>query len=685
MAPKLPANVNPALFNWDGPLGLPRYDRFENKDFTPAFEYALEVHLEEIDAIADNAEPATFENVIVALELAGDALSKVARIFYNLSGSHTNDAIQALERDLAPKMAEHSSKVSMNKALFERVDTIYQQRDSLDLDPEALRVLEQHWKGFVRSGAKLNEKDQKQLAGINAKLAKLGTGFGQNILADEAEYLRLIEDEADLAGLPDFLIASMAQAAEEKGHRGKHAVTLSRSIIEPFLTFAENRELREETFKAWVSRGEGKHDNISLVADIVRLRASQAKLLGYATYADYKLEDTMAKTPANVNALLETVWEKAAAKAGKEAEDLASLIAEEGKNHAVAPWDWRYYSEKLRTERFSFDEAEVKAYFQLDKMIEAAFDTASRLFGIQFKEHESVPLWHEGAHVWEVLDKTGKRIAVFTGDYFARASKRSGAWMSGLERQHKLGDGATPIIMNTLNLAKPPNGQPVLISIDEAKTIFHEFGHALHGMLSNVRFPSVSGTSVSRDWVELPSQLYEHWLTVPENLSKYAIHHKTGEAIPDTLLKKVLNADNFNSGFDNVEFTSSALVDMAFHALDEKEAADIDPKAFQQKILDRIGMPEQITMRHATPHFAHVFSGDGYSAGYYSYMWSGVLDSDAFKAFEDAGNAFDAETAERLKKHIYSSGDSVDPEQAYIAFRGALPTPDALLEKRGLV
>ncbi len=685
MTTKFPSSVNPALFNWDGPLGLPGYDQFEVKDFAPGFDYALKAHLDEIDAIANNGAPATFENTIEALELAGDALSKVARIFYNLSGAHTNDAIQALERDLAPKMAEHSSKISMNKALFERTDAVYQQRDSLNLDAEALRVLEQHWKGFVRSGAKLNNKDQKELAGINAELAGYYTGFGQNILADEAEYLRLIEEESDLAGLPDSLIDSMAQAAEEKGHKDKHAVTLSRSIIEPFLTFCQNRELREECFKAWVSRGEGKHDNMKLVADIVPLRAKKAKLLGYASFADYKLEDTMAKTPANVNNLLETVWEKAKAKAAREAEDLASLIAQEGKNHKVAPWDWRYYSEKLRTERFSFDETEVKAYFQLDRIIEAAFDTATKLFGISFKEQEGVPLWHPDVRVWEVLDKSGKHLAVFTGDYFARSSKRSGAWASALESQHKLGDGATPIIMNTMNFAKPPKGQPVLISIDEAKTLFHEFGHALHGMLSNVRFPSVAGTNTSRDWVELPSQLYEHWLTVPENLSKYAVHHKTGEAIPRDLMQKVLDADTFNSGFDNVEFTSSALVDMAFHALDENEAKDIDPKAFQQQILERIGMPEEITMRHATPHFAHVFSGDGYSAGYYSYMWSGVLDSDAFRAFEEAGNPFDEEMAAKLKQHIYSSGDSIDPEKAYIAFRGALPTPDALLEKRGLV
>jgi len=681
----LPKSVNPALIEWKGPLGLPEYDKFGDDDYGPAIEYGLKQHLQEIDAIAENSESPTFKNVIVALELAGMALSNAAGIFWNLTGSHTNENLQALERDLAPKMAEHSSKIAMNAALFARIDALYDRRDSLGLDAEADRVLEKTWKGFVRSGAKLDDQDQKRLAEITQKLASLYTNFGQNVLADESDYTLEISDKKDIASLPDFLVANMASAAEEKGLKGSHVVTLSRSIIVPFLTFAENRQLREEAFNAWIARGEGSRDNRPLVTEIVKLRAREASLLGYETYADYKLDDTMAKTPARVSELLNTVWEKAKAKAALEAVDLAKLIAGEGKNHSVAPWDWRYYSEKVRAERYSFEEAEVKAYFQLDKMIAAAFDTATRLFGITFKEHQGISTWHDDVRVFEVLDEDSQRIALFLSDYFARPSKRSGAWMSGLESQYKIGGGAIPIILNTMNFAKAPAGEPVLISMNDAKTLFHEFGHALHGMLSDVTYPSISGTSVSRDFVELPSQLYEHWLTVPEILTKYAVHHETGEAIPQKLLDRLLEAETFDSGFDNVEFTASAIVDMEFHALDEKAASNVDPMAFQGEILEKIGMPEEIVMRHATPHFGHVFSGDGYSAGYYSYMWSGVLDADAFRAFEDVGDPFDSDIANRLKKYVYSSGGSMDPEDAYKAFRGALPTPDALLKQRGLV
>lgn len=682
--PEIPETLNRALFEWNGPLGLPEYEKFSDKDFLPAFDFALKAHLDEIDQIANNSDEPTFENVIEALEVDGMALARVSRIFWNLAGANTNEAIQATERDISPKMAAHYSKINMNAALFDRVDRLYEKRETLDISAEAQRVLEQKWKGFVRSGAKLTGENQKRFAEITQQLATLYTEFGQNVLADESTYTLIIEDESGLSGLPEFLVSSMAAAAIEKGHSGKHAVTLSRSIIVPFLSFAQNRELREEAFRAWVARGEGSQDNRPIVAEIIRLRAEKAALLGFECFADYKLEDTMAKTPANVRRLLETVWEKAKVKAKSEASDLSSLIAAEGKNHSVAPWDWRYYSEKVRASRFSFDEAEVKAYFELDKMIAAAFDTASRLFGLSFKEHLDIATWHEDVRVFEVLDQKSNRIAVFTGDYFARASKRSGAWMSGLESQHKLGEGAIPIIMNTMNFAKAPRGEPILISLDDARTLFHEFGHALHGMLSNVTYPSVSGTSVSRDWVELPSQLYEHWLTVPEILKKYAVHHETGEPIPEELLTKLLDAETFDSGFDNVEYTASALVDMAFHTLSIDQANEVDPMKLQSEILAELDMPPEIVMRHATPHFAHVFSGDGYSAGYYSYLWSGVLDADAFKAFKAAGDPFDKETAQRLLKHVYSSGDSVDPEEAYKAFRGELPSPDALLEKRGL-
>lgn len=685
------SGVNPAISEWDGPLGLPNFVSIDDQDFDAAFVVALPAHLAEIDAIAQNSDAPTFENTIVALERAGDLLDRAASIFWNLSGANTNDTIQALERKLAPEMSRHSSAISMNAALFDRIDALYQDREDLGLNAEASRVLELTWKSFVRSGAKLNGDDQARFAAINERLATLGTAFSQNVLADESEYALVLESDDDLAGLPDFLVSSMAAAAEERGHPGKHAVTLSRSIIEPFLTFSSRRELREEAFKAWTARGEGtgERDNRPLVAEMVKLRAEKAGLLGYASFAHFKLDNTMAKTPENVRSLLETMWEKARDRAAEEAVDLSELIAAEGHNHDVAPWDWRFYSEKVRAARYDFNEAEIKPYVQLEKMIAAAFATAENLFGITIRQHADVEAYHPDVRVFEVLNADGDRIAVFLGDYFARSSKRSGAWMSSFQDQHRLagktGDQEQiPFVINVMNFAKAAAGQPVLITMDDARTLFHEFGHALHGMLSNVTYPSISGTSVSRDFVELPSQLFEHWLTVPPILQKYAVHHETGEPIPDALLEKLRAAGKFNKGFANVEFTSSALVDMAFHALSPEEAADIDPEAFQAGVLADIGMPSEIVMRHATLHFSHVFSGDGYSAGYYSYMWSGVLDSDAFRAFEETGDPFDPATAEKLYRHIYSSGGSMDPEDAYIAYRGKLPSPDALIEKEGL-
>ena len=682
---------NPAIEDWQGPLGLPEFAAIADADFEAAFAAALPAHLVEINAIADNPEAPDFENTIVALERAGDLLNRTASIFWNLSGANTNDTIQALERKLSPEMSRHSSAISMNAALFARIDALYQQRETLGLDAEASRVLELTWKSFVRSGARLDTKDQARLAAVNERLATLGTAFSQNVLADESAYALVLESDEDLAGLPDFLISSMAAAAEERDHPGKHAVTLSRSIIEPFLTFSARRDLREEAFKAWIARGEGEgeRDNRPLVAEMVKLRAEKAALLGYASFAHFKLDNTMAKTPENVRALLETMWGKARNRAAEEAADLSDLIAAEGHNHAVAPWDWRHYSEKVRAARFDFNEAEIKPYLQLEKMIAAAFATAEKLFGITIRQQDGIKAYHPDVRVFEVLDADGKRVAVFLGDYFARPSKRSGAWMSSFQDQHRLAGASgheeqIPFVLNVMNFAKAAAGKPVLITMDDARTLFHEFGHALHGMLSNVTYPSISGTSVSRDFVELPSQLFEHWLTVPSILQEFAVHHDTGEPIPDALLEKLRAAGKFNKGFTNVEFTSSALVDMAFHALTPEDAAEIDPQAFEANVLAEIGMPSEIVMRHATLHFGHVFSGDGYSAGYYSYMWSGVLDSDAFRAFEETGDPFDRVTSEKLHRHIYSSGGSMDPEDAYIAYRGKLPSPDALIEKEGL-
>ena len=684
-------NINPEIATWTGPLGLPDFARIDDRDFEAAFDAALPADLAETQAIADNPDEPTFENTIVALETAGELLTRASHIFWNLAGANTNDTLQELERKLSPEMSRHHSAIMMNRPLFDRINTLYQNRKNLCLNPEASRVLELAWRSFVKSGANLDEADQARLSAINERLATLGTTFSQNVLADERDYALILETDEDLAGLPDFLISGMNAAAEERGHDGKYAVTLSRSIIEPFLTFSERRDLRETAFRAWVARGEGlgERDNRPLVAETVKLRAEKAALLGYASFAHFKLDDTMAKTPENVRTLLETMWGKARDRSAEEASDLSRLIAKSGHNHDVAPWDWRHYSEKVRAERYDLNEAEIKPYLQLEKMIEAAFHTAEKLFGITFRQHDGVRAWHQDVRVFEVLDANGKRIAVFLADYFARPSKRSGAWMSELQEQHNLttdqdSEGQTPIVLNIMNFAKAPAGEPVLITMDDARTLFHEFGHALHGMLSDVTYPSISGTSVSRDFVELPSQLFEHWLTVPEVLQRFAVHHQTGETIPQALLDKMRAAAKFNKGFANVEFTSSALVDMAFHALTPEQAENIDPMAFQAEILAGLDMPDAIVMRHATPHFAHVFSGDGYSAGYYSYMWSGVLDADAFEAFREAGDAFDSATAKKLRRYVYSSGGSMDPEQAYFAFRGKLPRPQALLEKEGL-
>ncbi|SDP37918.1 peptidyl-dipeptidase Dcp Metallo peptidase. MEROPS family M03A [Phyllobacterium sp. YR620] len=682
MSTQKPA-FNHALTNWTGPLGLPDFTAFNDDDFAAAFDAALISDLADIDAIVTHPEAPTIDNTLKALQLSGKDLDHVSAIFWLRAGAHTNDTIQALERVIAPKMSRHASSIMMNPHLFARIDSLFEQRDLLGLDAETDRVLEKTWKGFVRSGAKLDEQGKARLADINERLASLGAQFGQNVLKDEADWALFITDEAELAGLPDFVRDAMRGAAEERGRNDAWAVTLSRSIIEPFLSFSENRNLREKAFRAWAARGENgaETDNTAIVAEMVKLRAEKAGLLGYKSFAAYKLDDTMAKTPKAVMDLLEPVWEKAKERAAEEEVDLQRLIAGEGRNHRVEPWDWRYYAEKLRNERFAFDETELKRYLQLEKIIEACFDVATRLFGIRFAERTGIPTWHPDVRVWEVFNPDGSKRGLFLGDYFNRQSKRSGAWMSALQSQHKLDGDHAPIIYNVMNFAKPSKGEPALLSLDGARTLFHEFGHALHGLLSDVTWPAVSGTSVSRDFVELPSQLYEHWLTVPAILEKYAVHYRTGEAMPKALLDKVLAANTFNAGFNTVEFTSSALVDMAFHA---DGTPPSDPIEFEAATLKQLEMPDAIIMRHRTPHFTHVFSGDGYSAGYYSYMWSEVLDADAFKAFEESGDVFNSELADKLKQFIYSSGGSRDPEELYKAFRGKMPTPDAMIEKRGL-
>lgn len=675
-------SANP-LTAWNGPLGLPDFTRIEDKDFEPVFRAALDAHEREIEQIASNSAAPTIENTLAALELSGEALSRASAIFWCLAGAHTNPEIQRLEREISPLVARHFTRMYMNDALFRRIDALYGRRDSLNLDKETRRVLEKTWKRFVRGGAKLDGEAKARLGAINEELARLGAQFGQNVLKDESSWA-LFLDEKDLDGIPDSLKSAMASAAAERGQPGRYAVTLSRSIAEPFLSTSTRRDLRETVLKAFISRGasDGEANNREIVRRTLELRAEKAKLLGYETFAAYKLDDTMAKTPENVMNLLLPVWEKAKEKAAATEKELQRIAAGEGQNQPIAAWDWRHFAEKLRSEKFAFDESALKPYLALDSVIAAAFDVAKKLFGLTFEEQKGIPAWHEDVRVFIVRNADGSRRGLFLADYFNRPSKRSGAWMSALQSGYKLGEGEEPIIYNVCNFAKPPAGQPALLSVDDARTLFHEFGHALHGLLSDVTWPSIAGTSVSRDFVELPSQLYEHWFTVPEVLQSHMRHVETGETIPLDLVEKMRAARNFDAGFATVEFTASALVDMAFHS---RDSAPEDPFEFEKNTLEKLGIPSAIPTRHATPHFLHVFSGDGYSAGYYSYMWSEVLDADAFRAFEETGDPFNPEVAEKLRRYIYSAGGSDDPEALYRAFRGQMPSPEAMMEKRGLV
>jgi len=676
------ASDNPLLADWTGPFGLPPLAAIEPEHFRPAIDRALSRHRAEIDTIA--ADPATpsFANTIEALEKSGRELDRVCNVFFVLAGANTGDKIEAIERDVSPLLARHSNALYLNRTLYARIADLYARRARLGLNAEQARVLDRYHTRFVRAGGALDKAAQDRLAAINEQLASLGTQFGQNVLADEKSYALVLE-ENDLAGLPDFARAAARAAAEERGQPGKYAITLARSSCESFLQFSSRRDLREKIFQVWIKRGEsgGATDNRALIAETVALRAERAKLLGFVTYADYRLDDQMAKTPQAARKLLDEVWRRARAKAAAERDALQKLIAEEGGNFALAPWDWRYYAEKLRKAKFDLDEAELKPYLQLDKMVEAAFETARRLFGLSFAP-VSVPLYHPDARAWEVKDKTGAHVGLFIGDYFARGSKHSGAWMTSLRDQEKLIGYVRPIILNVCNFSKPAAGEPALLSFDDARTLFHEFGHALHGLLSNVTYPLLAGTAVPSDFVELPSQLYEHWLEVPEILQTYARHAATGEPMPKALLDRVLATRTFNQGFATVEYTACALVDLDIHAL--PDSTKLDVSAFERDDLARIQMPAEIVMRHRLPHFQHLFSGGGYAAGYYSYMWSEVLDADAFQAFEETGNAFDPETAKRLRDYVYGAGNLRDPVEAYKAFRGRLPSVDALLKKRGL-
>ena len=669
-------NKNPLLAKWNAPYKLAPFDKILDGHFSEAVEKAIDDELQEIQEICENPDPPTFENTIHALLNSGKLLERVLSVFYNLVSADSNSQREKLMMNFSPKLALHSSTITSNEKLFSRIREIYEQIDTLNLLPEEHRLLEKIYRDYVRAGAALDDPGKERMKDIKKQLSILGTKFSQNLLADERSWhLELSLEDQNL--LPDFLVEAASKAADAKGIKNP-IITLSRSIITPFLKFSPNRKLRKQAQQAWVSRGMQKDetDNRPIAREILALRRKMAVLLGYRNFAEFKLDTEMAKKPENVEKLLLQVWGYSKKQARIDQKILTSYMAKDNIKDDFSAWDWQYYSEKRRQNEHELNELEIKPYFGLDQMIAAAFYCANKLFDLSFTPID-LPLYHKDCRAWEVSRKN-KTIGLFIGDYFARPSKRSGAWCSAFQSQAKFPTEQKPIVLNVCNFAK---GSPSLLSFDDAQTLFHEFGHALHQLLSNVTYEPLSGTSVSRDFVELPSQLYEHWLTVSDVLKKFALHYETKIPISDDLIERIIGASNYDSGFQTVEYTSSALVDLYFHLSD----IDQDVMNFQTEILNKIEMPEAIEMRHATPHFAHIFSGDYYAAAYYSYMWSEVLDEDVFSAFGEAGNPFDEKLANSLEKNILSRGNSIDPELAYIKFRGKLPKVDALLQGRGLV
>jgi len=669
---------NPFFEDWNAPFGAPPLDRIRPEHFAPAYDRALAEHSAEIGTIAENREPPNFDNVVLALEKSGKLLTRVDGVFGNLTSAATSEALQAIELEMAPRLSAHWSAITMHPVLFARLDALHRERDRLGLDAESLRVLERYHLDFVRAGAQLQSQGRERLAEIGQRLAVLGTQFNQNVLGEEEDW-SLPLNEAQMTGIPQAVREAAAAMATSLNLDAPYAVTLSRSSAEPFLQFADDRSLREQLWRAWTARGDNANgrNNTAIISEMLALRAERAALLGYENFAAFKLADSMAGTAPKARALLEEVWEPARKRALEERDALQGLIARQGQNFRLAPWDWRYYAEKLRQEKYDFDAEQLQPYFQLSNLIQAAFFTAGKLFGLSFHERHDIPVYHPDVQVWDVR-REGKVIGLFYGDYFARAGKQGGAWMSSFRDQHRLDGDILPIITNNSNFSK---SDPCLLSFDDAVTLFHEMGHALHGLLSKVRFPRLSGTNVARDFVELPSQLFEHWLEEPAVLERFARHYQTGEPIPKALLEKLLAARNYGQGFATVEFLASALIDMDFHTLPPGS----DPQRAQADTLARIGMPEEIVPRHGAPHFTHVFGGDGYAAGYYAYLWSEVLDADGFKAFQETKDPFDPATAQRLYQFIFSAGGTRDFAAAYRDFRGRDPHVEALLEGRGLL
>lgn len=680
---------NPFYAEWPGPLGAVGFDRIRTEHYAPALERGMAEQRAEIGAIVASPEPANFDNTIAALERSGRLLERTTAVFFNMASSMSDDAIRAIQSEYAPRLARHQSAIALDPALFARVRTVHENAAALGLDAEQRRVAERWFVQMTRAGALLDAQQRARVAEIDQRLAELSTRFSQNLLADTSAWTLALDSEDDFAGLPQTLRDAAAATARQLGKDADGAlgvITLQRPSVEPFLTFSDRRDLREQAWKAWIARGDNgnAHDNKPLIAEIVRLRAERASIMGYPSHAHFVLADSMAGAPDPARELMERVWEPALARAREEQRDLEALIAAEGGTHDLEGWDWRYYAEKVRKARYDVSQDEVRDYFPIEQILAAQFHVANRLFGLAFTERTDIPVYHPDVRVWAVHDADGRHLGLFYGDYYARPSKQSGAWMSSFRTQEKFDGAVSAHVVNVMSIPKAPAGQPTLVSVDDATTMFHELGHALHGLLSDVNYPSIAGTAVPRDFVEFPAQFLEHYLTEPEILRQFARHHATGEAMPEPLIARLIAARTFNQGFATVEFLASAFVDKAFHLLDPAQAAAVDAAELERATLARIGMLEDIAMRHRSPHFAHVFAG-GYSAGYYSYLWSEVLDADGFAAFKESGDIFDPELARRLREHVYAAGNRQPPMQAYVAFRGREPAVAPLLRNRGLL
>lgn len=676
------AEDNPLLKPWSGPNGgVPPFDKVTPERLDSALEASLKSYRADIQQIANNEAPPTFENTIAALEHAGHEFERVATLFHVFSSTMSGEEMKSPEREWSPKFSAVSDEIVQNQKLFNRIKAIYDARKAAHLTPEQNRLLWLTHNNFVKSGAQLKPEEKKSLSEINSRLATLYTEFGQNLLADEENDVVVIDKEDDLKGLPDSLKEAAAAEASELGMEGKWVIKNTRSSADPFLTYSEVRPLREKVWKMWVSRGDGgENDNNPLVTEILQLRAKKATLLGFPTHAHWQLSDAMAKNPDNAMDLMMKVWKPAVARVAEEVADMQEVAKERGEEITIEPWDYRFYAEKVRKKKYDLDAAKLKPYLQLEKLLEAQFWVAEEMYGLTFKEVEGLPVYHKDVRAFDVTDSDGQHVGFWYFDPYAREGKRSGAWMSEYRTQEAFDITITPIVSNNSNYIKGKPGEAVLISWDDAETMFHEFGHALHGLLSKVQYPTLAGTNVARDYVEFPSQINEHWLSTPEVLNKFALHYQTGEPMPKELIQKVEKAATFNQGFGTVEYLASALVDMKLHLAGDQK---IDPKTFEKETLDDLGMPSSIVMRHRIPQFAHIFSGDYYSAGYYSYLWAEVLDQDAWNAFKEKGNPFNKQVADRFVKFVLSSGNTQEPADAYKDFRGKEPSIRPLLEARG--